>query len=54
MYSIKCIYCFSITADFPKIVKANLPKGLYDTSYSIELSAVENYLVEFERLLLNL
>jgi hypothetical protein len=53
MYSLKSTYCFSITGEFPKIVKGNLPQGIYDTSYSIELSAVEKYLVEFERLLLN-
>lgn len=48
MYSLKRTFVFNVTSDFPKIVKHQLPLGIYDTSYLIELSAVENFIVESE------
>lgn len=48
MYSIKRSFVFSVTANFPKIVKDQLPLGIYDTTYSIEISALENFIVELE------
>jgi hypothetical protein len=48
MYSLKRTFVFTVTSDFPKIVKGQLPLGIYDTSYSIEISAVENFIVEPE------
>lgn len=51
MYSIKKTFAFTVTADFPKIVKNQLPLGIYDTSYSIEISAVENFIIELEEIL---
>lgn len=48
MYSLKRAFVFNVTSDFPKIVKGQLPLGIYDTSYSIEISAVENFIVEPE------
>lgn len=51
MYSLKKSFAFVVTSQFPKIVKEQLPLGIYDTSYSIEISAVENYIVEFETIL---
>lgn len=48
MYSLKKTFAFSVTSTFPKIVKSHLPLGIYDTSYSIEISAVENFIVEPE------
>lgn len=48
LYSLKRMFVFNVTPDFPKIVKGQLPLGIYDTSYSIEISAVENYIVEPE------
>lgn len=54
MYSIKNTFIFSVTSDFPKIVKNNLPLGIYDTSYSIEISAVENFIIELEEILSNI
>jgi hypothetical protein len=53
MYSIKKIFAFAVTSDFPKIVKNQLPLGVYEASYSIEISAVENFIVEFDQLLEN-
>ena len=48
MYSLKKTFAFAVTSDFPKIVKRQLPLGIYDTSYSIEISSVENFIVEPE------
>ena len=48
MYSLKKIYTYSVSEDFPKIIKSQLPVGVYNTSYFIELSAVENFSVEME------
>jgi hypothetical protein len=48
MYSLKRMFVFKVTSDFPKIIKGQLPLGIYDTSYSIEISAVENFIVEPE------
>ncbi len=54
MYSIKKTFTFSVTAEFPKIVKRDLPLGIYETSYSIEISAIENFIVETETILENI
>jgi hypothetical protein len=54
MYSIKKTFAFTVTSDFPKIVKNQLPLGIYDTSYSIEISAVENFIIELEQILANI
>lgn len=51
MYSLKKTFGFAVTSDFPKIVKNQLPLGIYDTSYSIEISAVESFIVELENIL---
>lgn len=53
LYSIKNIFVFSVTCCFPKIIKSQLPLGIYDTSYSIEISAVENFIIEIENILVN-
>lgn len=51
MYSLKKTFGFSVASDFPKIVKNQLPLGIYGTSYSIEISAVENFIVELDNIL---
>jgi hypothetical protein len=51
MYSLKNTFNFAVTPKFPKIVKSQLPLGVYETSYSIEISAVEMFLVETESIL---
>lgn len=48
MYSLKRTFVFNVTSEFPKIIKVQLPLGIYETSYSIEISAVENFIVEPE------
>jgi hypothetical protein len=54
MYSVKKIFAFAVITDFPKIVKNQLPLGIYDTSYSIEISALENFNIDFEHLFSNI
>lgn len=54
MYSLKKTFVFDVASDFPKIVKSQLPLGIYDTSYSIEISAVENFIIESEQILSNI
>lgn len=51
MYSLKKTFAFNVTSEFPKIVKSVLPLGIYDTSYSIEISAVENFIVKSETII---
>ncbi len=51
MYSIKKVFAFNVTSDFPKIIKSQLPLGIYETSYSIEISAVESYIIEPENVI---
>jgi len=51
MYSLKKTFSFTVTSDFPKIVKNDLALGIYDTSYSIEISAAENFVIELEHIL---
>jgi hypothetical protein len=51
MYSVKKTFGFIVEADFPKIVKSQLPLGVYNTSYSIELSALEKFILEPEIIL---
>lgn len=50
MYSLKRTFVFNVSSEFPKIIKGQLPLGIFDTSYSIEISAVENFIVELETL----
>jgi len=36
---------YEVTNDFPRLVASDLPTGLFDTKYNIELSAIDKYLV---------
>jgi len=51
MYSIRRVFHLIVTSDFPKITGSLLPSGVYDTSYSIELSAVEDFIVETKEII---
>lgn len=54
MYSLKKTYTYSVSEEFPKIIKSQLPVGIYNTSYFIELSAVENFSVGMEEITQNI
>jgi hypothetical protein len=51
MYSLKKTFSFIVTSDFPKIVKSQIHLSIYDVSYSIELSAIEDFIVNMETIL---
>lgn len=51
MYSLKKMYSYCVSEDFPKIIKSQLPVGLYNTSYFIELSALENFTIEMDEII---
>lgn len=42
---------YEVTTDFPKLVSSDLPIGLFDAKYNIELSAIEQFLVSNESIL---
>jgi hypothetical protein len=42
---------YEVTIDFPRLVASDLPIGLFDTKYNIELSAIEQFLVNNESIL---
>lgn len=51
MYSLKNTFSFIVAPDFPKIIKSQIPLGVYNTSYFIELSAVERFITETEEIM---
>jgi hypothetical protein len=42
---------YLVNSDFPRLVASDLPIGLFDTKYNIELSAIEQFLVSNESIL---
>lgn len=46
LYSLRKMYFYSITHEFPKITSNQLSLGIYNVSYNIELSAVETFLID--------
>lgn len=42
---------YEVNDDFPKLIASDLPLGLFDTKYNIELSAIEQFLVNNESIL---
>ncbi|WP_264521147.1 PD-(D/E)XK motif protein [Flavobacterium sp. N1994] len=42
---------YEVTSAFPKLVASHLPIGLFDTKYNIELSAVEQFIINNESIL---
>lgn len=51
MYSLKTIFSFLVSSDFPKIDSGQLPLGVYNVSYFIELSAAENFQIDIEKII---
>jgi len=39
LFSLKKTFCFTVNPDFPRIIKSQIPLGVYNTSYFIEISA---------------
>jgi hypothetical protein len=42
---------YEVISDFPRLVASDLPIGLFDTKYNIELSAIERFLTSNESIL---
>jgi hypothetical protein len=42
---------YEVTSEFPKLVTSDLPIGLFDTKYKIELSAIEQFIINNESIL---
>ncbi len=51
MYLVKKAFIFTVSSDFPKIIKDDLPLGVYNASYFIELSAAEKFITEEEKII---
>lgn len=51
LFSLKKTICFTVTNDFPKIVSSQLPIGVYNTSYYIELTAAEPYVIDLDEII---
>jgi hypothetical protein len=51
LFSLKKTFCFTVNQDFPRIIKSQIPLGVYNTSYFIEISAVERFIVESENII---
>lgn len=51
MYSLKHTFNFIVNSDFPKIIQNELPFGVYNISYLIELSAAERFITETEEII---
>ncbi len=50
-YAFKKRKIYEVNNDFPRLVASDLPIGLFDTKYNIELSAIEQFLVNNESIL---
>jgi hypothetical protein len=53
-YTIKKKYIFLVENNFPKLISDNIPAGIYDLQYSIEISAIQEFKSSFESLFLML
>lgn len=47
-YALKKNYNYLVENEFPKIISSDLPSGIYNASYYIELSAIEPFIVNVE------
>lgn len=50
-YGVKSSSLYEVNDSFPKLTTDSLPQGVYNTSYYIENSAIEEYRVDFETII---
>lgn len=50
-YTIRETYSFDVKKDFPRIVKKNLPNGIYNLEYSVAIAQCMDYAIEAKDLL---
>lgn len=51
MFTIENIEMFEINEEFPKITKESLCNGVFDVSYSIEISTIEKFKIDSDKIL---
>jgi hypothetical protein len=54
MYSLKKSFNFIVGTDFPKVIRSQIPLGIYNTTYCIELSAAEKHIIAADEILKNI
>lgn len=50
-YGVKNRILYKVDDNFPKLTNSNLPSGIYNTSYYIENSAIEEFIVEYDKII---
>lgn len=50
-YGVKSRSLYNVKDSFPKLTNDSLPQGVYDTSYYIENSAIEDYRVDYDTII---
>ena len=50
LYKLKNRFIFIVNDEFPKIIASDLKTGIFNTTYSIDLSSIEKYIVSPESL----
>jgi hypothetical protein len=50
-YALRKRNCYEVNLNFPRLVSTDLPVGLYETKYSIELSAIEPFILSNETII---
>lgn len=50
LYKLKNRFIFIVNDEFPKIIASDLKTGIFNTTYSIDLSSIEKYIVSTESL----
>jgi hypothetical protein len=53
-YGIQNRSIYEVTDSFPKLTTNNLPQGVFNTSYYIEKSAIDNFIVDYDTITKNL
>lgn len=50
-YGVKSRSIYEVNESFPKLTNSNLPNGVYNTSYYIENSAIEDFRVDYDTII---
>lgn len=50
-YTVRDIYSFKVTDDFPRITKKDIPIGIYNVEYSLSIDQCKDFAIETERLI---
>lgn len=50
-YTIREIYSFKVAENFPRIIRKNIPVGVYDLEYAISIDQCKDFAIEDEKLI---